>query len=68
MCPAFFTFTLAFPRGGQTAISVRWSAVQQTTKMIADQLTSANGLPKMSFRYSAVLHLLLKKIYFKAKK
>jgi hypothetical protein len=26
-------------RGGQTALLVRWSAVQQTTKMIADQQT-----------------------------
>jgi hypothetical protein len=56
-------------KGGQTAILVRWSAVQRTTEILADQRTgknsgptpadqrqrtSANGLPKLSFRYSAV--------------
>ncbi len=34
-------------KGGQTAILVRWSAVQRTTEMLADQ---RQRVPKLSFR------------------
>jgi hypothetical protein len=60
---------MGHPNGGQTAILVHWSAAQQTTEMLADQRTgkivwtSASGLPKLSFRYSAALNFgLFKKI------
>ncbi len=32
-------------KGGQTAILVRWSAVQRTTEMLADQRTGKNSGP-----------------------
>jgi hypothetical protein len=51
-------------QGGQTAILVHWSAAQRAAEIIADQRTGKNsgpvlahGLPKLSFRYSALLHL-----------
>jgi hypothetical protein len=34
-------------KGGQTAILVRWSAVQRTTEMIADQRIAKNSGPAL---------------------